>query len=901
MTSIQGVICRCAAIAALALQATQPALADGPQYTITDLGPIGPNVPGYSSSASAINNSAQVAGVSTNTLGDGVTTCWLPEPDFGFNAGPNDIGAGRGRAYGISDAGHLAGFQVLGNDNVAFVWSPMHGLTSLGTLGGSVSIAHAVNSDGWVVGRSTTTDPDIIQQPFLHRDGQMIDLGNFGGVYSSAEDINELGQIVGRAQYPAAPGDDITNGRIRAFMWLPEPAYGMPAGLNDIDPDNDELRLTSHARGVNDKGQVVGWVTWLNEFGQGYVQFGIWLPEPDYGLPAGWTDLRGVYGQRFTAFAQDINNRGDVVFRADRDGSNPLGDWGAFLWRQGVWYDLIDCIPPADQAQWYFGSATDINDKGEITGWGSTLNDQGEVVDHAFLLTPVVPETPALCRGDLNGDATVDLSDLNIVLLDFECGMPGGPLAPCAGDVNDDDVTNLTDLNEVLLNWGTVCQGDPAGACCFPATGDCQVTTQGGCDALGGTWQMGNCETVTCAPPAMGACCLYPSGDCVQMSELLCLVSADGEYQGDGSDCGAVFCPVPMQGDRIEDPFIIASIPFDDTGSTVNFENDYDVVCDWTSNSPDVVFKWEPTEDMTVRITNCDRTAYDSKLFVYENDEDTVVACNDDHCTTILFDDGPWVAQIDFLHVTAGNTYYIVQDGWGGNLGFYSLEVFEIDLGACCLPDGGCEVMTEDTCVEGNGGLWQGADTDCTVTCPPFPTGACCVSANCIAGLTEWDCTTIFGGEWRGAGSSCSTADCTAPPGDRSTDPIVVGSLPYSDDRDSSVDYVGWHSAACGGGTLSDGVDVFYTYTPTADETVTISMCRDTSYDSELYVYEDAVAGEPYACNRDACTTPSFPLAPWIAEITSLSLRAGHTYYIVVDAWPSPGNSGPYTLDITVE
>ncbi|UCD74401.1 MAG: preprotein translocase subunit SecG [Phycisphaerales bacterium] len=39
-------------------------------------------------------------------------------------------------------------------------------------------------------------------------------------------------------------------------------------------------------------------------------------------------------------------------------------------------------------------------------------------------------------------------------------------------------------------------------------------------------------------------------------------------------------------------------------------------------------------------------------------------------------------------------------------------------LGACCLPDGTCEMLTDRICQQRQG-TWQGADTDCaTVTCP---------------------------------------------------------------------------------------------------------------------------------------------------------------------------------------
>ena len=42
-----------------------------------------------------------------------------------------------------------------------------------------------------------------------------------------------------------------------------------------------------------------------------------------------------------------------------------------------------------------------------------------------------------------------------------------------------------------------------------------------------------------------------------------------------------------------------------------------------------------------------------------------------------------------------------------------------IPRGACCLPDGTCEELTESVCLSSNG-TWQGAGSDCaTAGCPP--------------------------------------------------------------------------------------------------------------------------------------------------------------------------------------
>lgn len=54
------------------------------------------------------------------------------------------------------------------------------------------------------------------------------------------------------------------------------------------------------------------------------------------------------------------------------------------------------------------------------------------------------------CPGDVNGDGSVDLADLNLVLANFGS-------ATNNGDANGDGQVDLADLNLVLANFGTDC------------------------------------------------------------------------------------------------------------------------------------------------------------------------------------------------------------------------------------------------------------------------------------------------------------------------------------------------------------------------------------------------------------------------------------------------------------
>ena len=55
------------------------------------------------------------------------------------------------------------------------------------------------------------------------------------------------------------------------------------------------------------------------------------------------------------------------------------------------------------------------------------------------------------CPGDIDGDRDVDLTDLALLLSDFDC------LGLCVGDIDGDDATNLTDLAILLAHFDEVC------------------------------------------------------------------------------------------------------------------------------------------------------------------------------------------------------------------------------------------------------------------------------------------------------------------------------------------------------------------------------------------------------------------------------------------------------------
>ena len=155
--------------------------------------------------------------------------------------------------------------------------------------------------------------------------------------------------------------------------------------------------------------------------------------------------------------------------------------------------------------------------------------------------------------------------------------------------------------------------------------------------------------------------------------------------------------PVVLQGgEAFETAYIIPSLPFTDSGTTVGYQNNYSYPCPYTYvDGPDVCYAYSPISAVeTVTVLLCD-PYFDTKLKVYANDENNIFGCNDDACGP----DGYRSALYD-MAFEAGNTYYIVISGYMSQVGDYVLEVIG-------NPPPPCEAIAGDS----NGdGIFNGLD-----------------------------------------------------------------------------------------------------------------------------------------------------------------------------------------------
>lgn len=120
-------------------------------------------------------------------------------------------------------------------------------------------------------------------------------------------------------------------------------------------------------------------------------------------------------------------------------------------------------------------------------------------------------------------------------------------------------------------------------------------------------------------------------------------------------------------GDDPSTATMIAGLPFADTGDTSALTNQFDVVCPFSgSTSPDAWYSYMAADGDLLEITLCD-SLYDTKVYVLDTNF-VDVACNDDACG------GNFRSQLVTPALVAGQ-YFIVIDGWSGDLGVYDLTI----------------------------------------------------------------------------------------------------------------------------------------------------------------------------------------------------------------------------------
>jgi probable HAF family extracellular repeat protein len=243
-----------------------------------------------------------------------------------------------------------------------FLWRDGH-IMALPTLGGNNGEASAINNRGQIVGISETTVQDsgcpagkpgkIISPAFWER-GEVRPLPTVAGDPDGfVQGINDQGQAVGSS-------GTCGNLAIHAVLWENDTAFQLP----DLGHDGND------AYAMNDHGQIVGYVS-----NGTTVVASLWQK--------GGVKNLGILPGDGAAFATGINNRGQVVGSTLNSGSWSRG----FIWQDNVMTDLNTLIPKDSNLD--IIAASNINERGQVSGMAMVRTGPDANKVHAILLTPV--------------------------------------------------------------------------------------------------------------------------------------------------------------------------------------------------------------------------------------------------------------------------------------------------------------------------------------------------------------------------------------------------------------------------------------------------------------------------------------------------------------------------------
>lgn len=347
-------------------------------YELIDLGTMGE---GYLSIAKSINDSGTVAGyasVSASSSGDYRAFYW------DSSSGMTEIGSAgsdRSTAHAINNQGYVTGSY----QSEAYIWHPDTGFTFLEDKIGSSyhSAGMDINDNNHVVG--TMVDKSALQWIYegaYWADGTLTVLQSESTYhYAKPRAINNSDKIVGSIEYPGYGYQGRTS---RAVLWKTDGSFSY------LSDNSDEYNF---AYDINDDNIIIGGSKLNDEFQACY-----WDDNLDI-------QYIGSIESGFDSSAYSINNYGVIVGSSAVSesyfdehgwevGFSPIYSL-AFIWDElNGMVDLNTLIPEGSGFE-YLVTALDINEQGQIVGYGMVESEPEIYEKHAFLLSPV-PEPTSL-------------------------------------------------------------------------------------------------------------------------------------------------------------------------------------------------------------------------------------------------------------------------------------------------------------------------------------------------------------------------------------------------------------------------------------------------------------------------------------------------------------------------
>ncbi|WP_395144504.1 hypothetical protein [Armatimonas sp.] len=300
------------------------------------------------------------------------------------------------QSLGINKWGELAG-QALGSGYTspqnAFFWrTDLSGVK----LSNVHSWAFGINDNGSVAGTIYPNKGGSLETIWRLVNGSFVattiprPTGSSGGI---AQSINNLDQVVGYF-------DQSSGATIQPFVWLPAPAYGLPAGTTILPT----LGTGGTALRINQTGSIVG-----HTFVGGQSQAALWTPNGSGYSVQNLSGPEWLFSSAYVANNPEVGALLTVVGTS----RNTFGEDRAFVWDSATGMrDLNTLTVNGPQASVTVAKA--VNKGGLIVGYYRPV---GSTASRSFLLVPnatlpaatAVPASPSDLSG-VNGSNQVSLS-----------------------------------------------------------------------------------------------------------------------------------------------------------------------------------------------------------------------------------------------------------------------------------------------------------------------------------------------------------------------------------------------------------------------------------------------------------------------------------------------------------
>ena len=318
--------------------------------------------------------------------------------------------------------------------------------------------------------------------------------------------------------------------------------------------------------------------------------------------------------------------------------------------------------------------------------------------------------------------------------------------------------------------------------------------------------------------------------------------------------------------------------------------------CTTTNNSPERVYQWTPTASGVASIQTCSSTgtSFDSVVYVRSGScaSGAQIACNDDTAGCVTSEPNDHHGSRLTATVTAGQTYFIVVDGYNGAAGSYTLVV-DPPAGPASSPTATVAGPTR------------------TITPTPIATSTATATATRTptpTSVTPTRTATRTPTPTRTATPTSATA--TRTPTRTPTPTPTVTATPGADSCSAATVI-----AAAGGtftgttsgtstlagtcNTSNNSPEKVFQWTPARSGTATIATCgTGTLYDTVMYLRSGSCqSGTQVACNDDTANCNTGEPSTYHGSRITPTVTAGQTYFIVVDGYN--GRQGAFTLSVT--